>query len=288
MNKNYLSTLSYKIKFSYDEKIYDVKTPLPQEIKLYVSANGWQILKKRIGFLNHTTLICPIDNILAQREPYLDKSTILQQAQSLLPDIKVNEVITEGLKLQVNRKISAIFNLKVDSSRIKVVKGYKITSPIEVTPSQIKLFGEESIIRQIPNPIILNLKEHYISAKYAKYVPIPIPYKHKGVVSDKEKAWVQFDVEKEYTYTFNLVLKPINLRESMELKNPTIKVSYTYTESEFGQFPLHDFEAVADFNTFNPQDSTVKVMLTRKPALLNREAITLPNTIKVILSKASK
>ncbi|MEO1655821.1 MAG: hypothetical protein AAFU64_19930, partial [Bacteroidota bacterium] len=63
--------------------------------------------------------------------------------------------------------------------------------------------------------------------------------------------------------------------------NRMVEVSFQFRESDAGKILLRDFSLSADFNSFNPVDSTLRVSLQKKPKYVQKADISFPNRVKI-------
>jgi hypothetical protein len=169
LNKNYAANVRLPLQFEFDHQKFIATRPLPHNVYVNVSGNGWDLLRKTLG------LKMPAVLIALERPVEVKKivgSTLPPLLASQLGTLTINHVVTDTLYVSIEPKDSTRMKVLVDPREITFKKGYGRTSPIVVLPDTIQLEGPVSVIRQMTDLMVITLPSKRLSSNYREQVEV--------------------------------------------------------------------------------------------------------------------
>lgn len=266
LNKDYSTRITYPVEFEYNDSIYVPINPLPQNVRLNVSGYGWNLLKKTMR-LNSQSITYRISNPL--RTSYITGTSLLVPITEQIRDIRVNYVVEDTVFLNFDRIATKQVALTVDSTALNIMNGYRIVSPISITPKVVNFKGPFTLLQALPDAILLNTPFKEVDEDVNE--SITINYAQNPLIqSDAGKTQVSFEVAPfmKETQLVSIAKLDFPKKDSIVLGDNTLEVSYWLRRDEPTKVRPEDFRLVADFKTFNKSDSTVKIFLEQKPAFV--------------------
>lgn len=192
LNKdNYSIKLNYPLAVEYDQDAYVPMQPLPKQVSVNVSGNGWNLLRKSWLNFNAAPVVYKVNN--PTRSSYINSTTLTDQITSLFPDLHVNYVVSDTFELSFERKIRRIIPIRVDSAAIDIPHGYVITSIINVSPSLVSVEGPVSFMKSYPDTIRIKVTAPKIQTNFDESLPIPLHASPMVKISHKD-VYVSFEV----------------------------------------------------------------------------------------------
>lgn len=267
LNKDYSTRLSYPIQFEYDDSVFVSVTPLPENVRLNVSGYGWNLLKKTLQ-VNVIPLTYRISSPLQAR--YITGSNLLPFITEQIRDIKINYIVEDTIFFDFDRITTKKVELQVDSTIIDLAEGYKLASPVRLTPEDINFKGPSSLLKALPDSIFLNIPFKGIDENFEE--DIPVNYVQSSLIEpDNNKVRVRFEVAQFRKETQLVSIHTVNFpeKDSIVLANSVLEVSYWLRKEEAKPVRPEDFRLVADFTHLNKADSTITIRLEQKPPYVN-------------------
>ncbi len=267
LNKDYSTRITYPVQFEYDDSIYIPINPLPQKVRLNVSGYGWNLLKKTLQ-LNSQNITYRINNPL--RTNYITGTSLMVPITEQVRDIKVNYVVEDTIFFNFDRVATRQVALTIDSSALNLANGYRIVSPITISPKIVNFKGPSSLLQALPDAILLNISSKGIDENVNENIAINY-VQNPLIQSDVSIAQVNFAVAPfvKETQLISIAKLDFPKKDSIVLGDYTLEVSYWLRKDEANKVRPEDFRLVADFKTFNKSDSTVKIFLEQKPAFVS-------------------
>ncbi len=256
LNKTYTTFISYPIRFTYDQtNIVPLREP-PQRIMLEVSGNGWTLMRHSIG-IGMNPFAIKITNPLSYKN--LASSKLLSAIAENLLDLKILQIQPDSLLFAYSRIIEKSVVLRLDQSKLRLQKGYRLASDIQIKPKLVSLRGADSLVRASPDTLYVEPDDEEISEDYNEKLQINYP-KHTYLSCSVEKVMVSFKVE-----PFNELnrLTPITFvnfpkDSSVWVIEKNIEVSYWLdNQVDTSQYKTDSLQLVAAFDKINWKDSTI-------------------------------
>ncbi len=172
LNKNHTTNVRFPVQFEYDQEKYAPASQLPSEITLNVSGNGWDLFRKYFG------LRLPVLTIVLEKPAEVKGIagvSIISTVASQLGNLKVNFVATDSLRIHLEERISREFKLTTDLSNASFRKDFGRISPIVILPDSVVLTGPKSMIRKMPDSIVLLLDKKKIDKNFRDEIEVIIP-----------------------------------------------------------------------------------------------------------------
>jgi len=172
LNKDYSTNLRFPVNFQYDQDRYIPVEPLPKGVFMNVSGNGWDLLRKSLG------VNLPDMNISLERPTEVRKivgSTLPALLAGQLGNLRINHVVTDTLYLALDPKGKRKIKVAVDPDNFTFAEDFGRLSPIVVLPDSISLEGPQSVLDQLPDSILLGIKEEGIKSDFREKVEVKLP-----------------------------------------------------------------------------------------------------------------
>jgi hypothetical protein len=250
----------------YDDSAFIATRPLPSQISLNVSGYGWNLLRKSI-LPNASPLQFAIQAPL--RTNYLAGITLLPTITEQLEDIRINYILDDTLFFQFDHRVSKQIQLRIDSANIGLAGNFRITSPITLEPSSIVFEGPATLINKLPNEIFIDLPADDIDEDYSE--SLPVDYIQNSLITpDQNQVRVRFSVNPFVQEIQRVPVQTINFpeRNSPALPRPEADVQYWVRREDARRARLQDFRVIASYDTYNPQDSTVRLSVVMRPGFV--------------------
>lgn len=172
LNKNYSTNIKLGVNFQFDQERYIPVTPLPSEVYMNVSGNGWDLLRKSLGF-NMPDMNIPLDRPTEVRK--IVGSTLPALLAGQLDNIQINHVVTDTLYLAIDPKEKKKVKVTVDPNQFTYADGFGRLSPVVVLPDSILLIGPKRILSQLSDSIPLEIKMENLSNDFRREIDVPNP-----------------------------------------------------------------------------------------------------------------
>lgn len=190
-NKSYSTNIRFPLRFDYNQEKFIPINSLPRDVRVNVSGNGWDLFRKSIG------IKLPELNISLPRPTEVKKIV----ASSLTPSfseqlgsgLRINYIVNDTLRLQIDELDSHKFKLFADLSQVTFSEGYGRVSPVAVLPDSVKLEGAKSLLHQLPDSIALIMPKSELDDPFRKEVEIVIP-NSESIVRNPSVATIMFEV----------------------------------------------------------------------------------------------
>ncbi|HCW08486.1 MAG TPA: hypothetical protein DGG95_14100 [Cytophagales bacterium] len=189
-NKNYSANIKFPIKFEFDGEKYIPADHLPQNVNVNVNGIGWEIFWNHIGWKT-PQIILPLEQPADIKK--IVASTLVPVVASQIGNLKVNFIVTDTLRIKIDRKISKRFKLYADVSNIEFNDGFGRVSPVVILPDSVLLEGPESHVRNIKDSIVLSVSANNVNENF-RYEADILFEGSEFVKRDPSIAQVMFDV----------------------------------------------------------------------------------------------
>jgi YbbR domain-containing protein len=191
LNKDgYSQKISFPLQVRYDDSLYIPLQPLPENVLVNVSGNGWTLLRKALS-LHTSPIIYPITKPLKTK--FLNTESLTDSLNEMIRDVRVNYVVADHFDIEFDRKVSKTFAIKVDSSSIPLKDRYVVSSLININPKTITLVGPESVLEELGAFIEVKVPGKRLQENYDDEIKIVYP-RNAHITSSKDKVEVSFEV----------------------------------------------------------------------------------------------
>ncbi len=278
LNKDYNARISYPVDFEFDRDSVIIMQPLPSTLEIDVSSGGWNLLRKTFWF-NVDPILISLEN--PTEIGFYTRNSLLPVVTDQLKELKINELITDTVFIDIETKRTKKVALTLDSLGIDLAENHRITSAISLSPDSALLVIPQSFYDTLDSSYPIQLESKGISSDYNREVDIEMPG-GKLTRAIPENIRVKFGVDKFERRSIEIKVEKENFPEdsSIYLLQDKIQVFYTVNESLDTDFSDDDFVITTDLNLLEAKDSTVMAILVYHP----EEAIeieVIPEHIKV-------
>lgn len=232
LNKDYSTNLRFSVNFLFDQERYVAVEPLPKEVFMNVSGNGWDLLRKSLG------VNLPDMNIPLERPTEVKKivgSTLPALLAGQLDNMRINHVVTDTLYLALDPREKRRIKVAVDPVNFGFASGFGRLSPIVVLPDSILLEGPKSVLDQLPDSVLLELNEEGIKNDFREEVEVKLS-KMDLLKRTPETVEVIFEVVEwvEVNKRVRLIVEgvPNNTRLSLEKDSVECRVQVPKSQLE--------------------------------------------------------
>ena len=249
LNKVHTATLSFPIKFKYNESLYIPVKNLPERVLLNITGIGWDLLRKSVGF-KVVPLLITLDRPSELKK--LPPGSLLALATAQFDQLKINHVVSDTLMVSIDRRKTKKVKLFVTKTQFHLAENYGISSVVHITPDSILIGGPSSVLNQIPDSIPLQIPDKIFDKDVTIEANIILPIKD-GIMLNNESAQVKFQVSNfiEQTKKIKIVVFPAppfryQLSADSVLVNfripNTLKDSLEHANRLFAVVDLQDYE----------------------------------------------
>ena len=280
MGKVYHHTLSIPIEYRYSAQRYVPLESLPASLDVRVEGKGWD-LTRAIWTWEKESIVVNFDKPIETR--YLLPTNWLSRAQEILPEVKVESVNTDTIFCRFDRIETKLIGLYVDLQDIQLKPGFRISSPIRLTPKILEFKGAATLIRNLPQSLPVKIDARKINDSFDQNVALDFSEeypKNQLLTYDRDMINVQFSVRPflEEEMDVPLLVENNDVYPTLILKEKKVAVTFLVSDSEKTSLRPADFKVVADMATFNPADSTVEVRLVSKPVAVSDVKVAIQKT----------
>jgi hypothetical protein len=209
LNKNYATNVKLPLQFEFDHYRFVASKPLPHDIYVNVSGNGWDLLRKYLG-LKLPAVVITLERPVETRK--IVGSTLPPLLASQLGTLKINHIVTDTLYVSIEAKDSIGIKVLVDPNEITFKKGYGRTSPIVVLPDSIEVEGPVSVLKQLPDSIVISLPSQKLNSNYREQVEVRVQG-YESVKRNPPVVEVMFEVAEVTEVQQRIKLELINVAE---------------------------------------------------------------------------
>ncbi len=275
LNKDYNARLDYPIEFKFSNDSLVIMRPLPETVELDVSGIGWNLFKKTF-LLNAKPIVIRLDNPTDIK--YLPRASIVPLISDQLEGLNINYVVTDTLHFDIEKKVSKVIDILVDSANIKLEEHYRITSPVNVNPDTAQVIGAQRFIQNIPDIYTL-LIEETITGDYDDEIEIELP-ENSYLRAIPYEINVTFDITKFIRDSVLVTPEIINFPPDAYILDTSVYIHYTFQEGDYEEISTSDFNLLIDYEKIITSDSSIQLIITGFPQLANEFELK-PKKVKV-------
>lgn len=266
LNETYSASINYPISFEFDREEYIIMNELPEEIYVNLQGIGWNLFRKSLG-IKVTPLRIYLDN--PEEVKTIPGSSLPALISDQLDEFQLNYILTDSLYINVDRRISRSYKVRVDSAKIELAPDHMLSSRIKYYPDSIFLIGPATILNNLGDTIFFKLPENSIDSDYNEEVPITFT-RDELIQKFPDAINVIFTVEEIITTENEITVKQDNFPANATLADSLISITIKIPQSNFEQLNLEEIEVVADYRNFNSEDSTIAPRLRFYPGYINQ------------------
>jgi hypothetical protein len=174
LNKDYATNIRFPLEFDYDNSKFIAVEPLPSSLLLNVSGNGWEILRKSLGF-KVPGISMPVER--PGETHRIVGSTLSPVVASQIGTLQLNYIVTDTLRLSIEPRASRKIRLRPDVREVTFKEQYGRISPVVILPDSVTLDGPKRFIESLPDTVSIPVRASRISSNFRQSISILVSNK---------------------------------------------------------------------------------------------------------------
>jgi hypothetical protein len=254
LNKTYTTNINFPLQFDFDSRIYVPVKALPENVRINVTGNGWDLFKRSAG-VKISPLEIPLDRPSETKK--IVGSTLPVYFASQMSGMQINFVITDTLYVDLEPRVGRHIKLSMDSLIYNLKKGYLLASEVSIEPDSVFLEGPMRIVNRFKEPVMLQLRQRNIDEDFSEDVEIEIP-SSDVIQRNPPTVQVNFKVEKAIVIEDSLTITAENVPPSIsEIEERKIPVVLEIPESDAKTFNINKVKAVLNLKRFKRGEARI-------------------------------
>lgn len=271
LNKdNYNTVVDYPIEIVFDETEFMPVEKLPEQIKIEINGNGWDLLRKYFR-INESPFLIEINN--PSTKNYILTSELRRNlAENLNPSVLVS-MVSDTIKFNIDKVVTRKVKIEIDTTASTLAQNFRLGSTISIDPPFVDIKGPTSVLQELDGVLKVKLGEEKINKDFNKLIPLTLPSAYTDFLSlEEESVQVKFEVFQMLEGNKRLKIKMLNFPKNVGLaQEPSnIIMSYMIDERKVGELNNYEFEAVLNYSNRDREDSTIFVEVKPKPSFLEK------------------
>ena len=256
LNKNYSTNINFPVTFDYDQERYIPIKSLPSSVRMNVTGSGWDLFRRSLGF-KVPPLVVPLEKPASVHK--IVGTTLPAIFAGQLERLKINFIITDTVRLQIEERLRKKFTVRIDSVQQYLHSDFGLVNQPIVNPDTVWLEGPSNVISSLPETLLLSLPQTNIRKDFNENVELPLE-QHNLITPQLQKINVSLDVEKfvevDKQITLTIINIPSRLKQGGVIKE--IACTYRLPVSTSKTFSGDSLKAVVDLN--NKPKGTYKLV----------------------------
>ncbi|WP_294140730.1 YbbR-like domain-containing protein [uncultured Sanguibacteroides sp.] len=291
LNKEYVTQITYPIRYTDMPKGKLLVSELPQEMTLEIRAHGFALLRYKIG----TSFLPIVFNVNSYSNGVLDKKDILDYtlnttdikdriAAQLNSDIKLLNITPETIQFQFSKFESKVVPVQ-PRVEYSLKKQYMLKNPISVQPDKLTISGPASVIDTIRYVRTLPVRLKDLSKDITKNVSFEEIH---GVQLGDDNAKILIEVERFTESKKNVTLTVKNLPDSLQMRlfPSIIDVTFDVGLSRYDQVTDTSFRFSVNYDQITKGTTTLNVTLEKYPPYIQNLSFS-PERVEFLIEKKS-
>jgi hypothetical protein len=162
-------------------------------------------------------------------------STLPVRLASQMGTIKINHIVLDTIRLQIEPRIFRKFPVSIDTTALTFKNDMARISKVTITPDSVDLSGPVSIIHNLPDPIVLKVDANRIGNNYREEIEVDIP-DEEYVQRNPPVVEVTFDVGEMVAATQVIRLDHDNLPWGYVSERDSIHCTFRIPQKYYGKF----------------------------------------------------
>ena len=278
MSNDYSIDVTHPLVVQYDSKQFIPVTPLPDKIRFSTTASGWDIFTKT-NFVNSSPIELKFEEF--KKKKYITASRLKTIVAKQMKGIQINEILDDTVYVNFDKLKTKKVRLQVDSKRISLAEGYRLSGAVLVEPSEAIVSGPLALIKNVPEVVTVKFEATAIAGKFDDEIPLATSL-NKNISFDIEKVKIKLEAFQLEKVEMDMNVKRINFpkKKKIEIKEEKVLLVYFVRKEDLSLIDLQKSEAIVDFTSLNEKDKTIKILLSNVPDLLQKYQFE-PNVIKI-------
>lgn len=256
LNKTYTTNINFPLTFDYNDEQFIPVEGLPEDVRLNVTGNGWELFKRSTG-VKANPLEIPLETPGEVKK--IVGSGLKFSFTNQLDGLEINHVLSDTIYVDLEPKIGRWVTLAVDSLHYNIKSGFDLTSDVAILPDSAYIEGPKRIVEKIRDPVMLTIPQRNIDEYYVETIPVELPF-NDVITIQPPRVSVMFNVEEMVTVRDSISLRVINIPPSVSdvLNSGKLPVVLSIPESFVEGFRLDSVKAVLDLQHFT--GGTAKIL----------------------------
>lgn len=262
LNKTYTTNIDYPVSFDFDRENFVPVKSLPEKVRLNVTGNGWDLLK-RSAAIKAAPLEIPLGRPAEVKK--IANSTLYRIFTNQVDGVEVNFVLTDTLYVDVEPRAGRWIKLAMDSLHQNLRRGYGLASEVKLNPDSVFIEGPLRLISAFKEPVSLKLRQRNIDENFREEVELDIP--SSDVINrDPSTVSVSFDVGRIVEIVDSVKVFAINVPPTISIvEEKQIPITLAMPETLLAKSSLDSVRAVLDLKNFTKGEAKILPRIERLP-----------------------
>lgn len=264
LNKTYTTNINFPLIFSYDRENFVPVKSLPQEVKVNVTGNGWDLFRRSSG-VKIPPLEIPLDRPMDTKK--IVGSTLPAFFSNQMEGLQINYVLTDTLYVNIEPKVGRWIRLKIDTTKLNLRKGYMLASHVSIMPDSIHIEGPKPLINEMAEPVFITVPFTNIDEHFMEDVEVQIP-SSEIIKRNPPTVAVMFNVDKAITVqdSIRLIIKNLPSTIWPVLGREEIPITLVVPQSMQNLLKLDSAKAILDLKKVERGERLVLPKIEGLPA----------------------
>lgn len=260
-NSEHIYSLSIPVKLQYANGMN--ADTIKRQVKITIIGSGWKIAKEYFANQDKQALVYKMP--ISQNQNYVLagflRNTLLQRLDK---DLKISEIQNDTFFINNNRNVRKPVRIFVERGKLDLADGFKIIEPIQIRPSVVMFEGSVEKVNQLPDSLPIVIRETNIRKNFDKLISLSsLESPNLKVLQTSVK--VSFNVEQYLSKKLKFDIEKINFPDNWDLEIVKAEIICVYKATSEPEIDFKDFQVIADFSKFHPEDSTITLQLEHIP-----------------------
>jgi|GEM_PF-559596 len=242
------------------------KTTPTETIDVRLNGTGWDLM---FNYLRNSTPLLYID---IEQSPMTEVATALL-SQKLATSIKNNKIKADRItpdyiKLDYGQASEKRVPLVLNAA-VNLKKGYTATTPIQILPDSVTIYGETSALEAITewSTEVIEFDEVDVNIEQALALETP---SNTALVLARKEVQLFMEVEQFTEKALYIPIRAQNQPDSIVLRPDKVRLSALVPLSDFQNLDKGDFDLFVDFKEVKTNDlnNALQIKVNRAPSFL--------------------
>jgi hypothetical protein len=262
LNKTYTTNINFPLRFDYDHASFVPVKSLPEQVRMNVTGNGWDLFKRSTG-VKVGSLEIPLERPSDVKKIVGGTLPIIFSNQ--IDGLEINFVLTDTLYLDLEPKSGKWIKLAMDSIELNLRKGFGLSSEISIAPDSVFIEGPQRLINAFEEPVKLRLQQRNIDEPFTEDVEIVIPSSNV-IKRDPPTVSVKFDVERLVNIQDSVLIAVENVPPTVAfIEERYIPVTVAVPQNMVDNFNMDSARAILNLKNFTRGKAIIKPRIAGLP-----------------------
>jgi hypothetical protein len=271
MGKVYHHNIQVPVRYQYNQRLYVPVASLPGYVEVKAEGRGWDLVRA-IWAKNPSQLSVTISKPLQTLNLYPEEWQ--GKLKEMMPSIKLESVLTDSIFCRFDPIESREIPLMADLKDFTIKNGYRIASPVKITPATVRFTGAASLIRSLPPQLPVSISGKNIMESFDQNINLDFQEeypKNDLLQYGPDVVNVHFSIRSalEDEIEIPIQIEHAEKQPGLYLKEDRHRVHFLVAIPDRQKVRTEGFKLVADMATFNPADSTVELLVKEHPPIIS-------------------